>query len=381
MEKSYTIVYQGDIGQGLREKNINNYMVLNDKLVVVYTNEDFDPTILDDIEQVSIWKKAIPMSSLIKIGDGVVNGETVTNASGTSYIENNPYISVDGTGTLIAIIDSGIDYLHPDFINEDGTSKIVSIWDQEGNSNPPPTGAIFGSEFTREDINKAIAENNDNLTKDNIGTGTIAAGIATGNGRLNPLYKGVATKSELIIVKLKHYEGTYMQGRINYLNTDFLAAIKYVCDVSERLNIPTIINLTIGERARSVILTNFLETFDYLESSGVVIVSGAGNEGDTNIHYEGNANTDSPYEDVILEVGEQKNLLITIGANGPGRGSVAVISPSGQLSYKVEYAPDEEAFSGDFNLENSKYTIQIFYPWILSGNDGCYEGVDAGLKG
>ena len=28
----------------------------------------------------------------------------------------------------------------------------------------------------------------------------------------------------------------------------------------------------------------------------------------------------SPYEDVILEVGEQKNLLITIGANGPGRG-------------------------------------------------------------
>ena len=99
MEKSYTIVYQGDIGQGLREKNINNYMVLNDKLVVVYTNEDFDPTILDDIEQVSIWKKAIPMSSLIKIGDGVVNGETVTNASGTSYIENNPYISVDGTGT------------------------------------------------------------------------------------------------------------------------------------------------------------------------------------------------------------------------------------------------------------------------------------------
>ena len=160
-----------------------------------------------------------------------------------------------------------------------------------------------------------------------------------------------------------------MQGRINYLNTDFLAAIKYVCDVSERLNIPTIINLTIGERARSVILTNFLETFDYLESSGVVIVSGAGNEGDTNIHYEGNANTDSPYEDVILEVGEQKNLLITIGANGPGRGSVAVISPSGQLSYKVEYAPDEEAFSGDFNLENSKYTIQIFYPWILSGNE------------
>ena len=370
MEKSYTIVYQGDIGQGLREKNINNYMVLNDKLVVVYTNEDFDPTILDDIEQVSIWKKASPMSSLIKIGDGVVNGETVTNASGTSYIENNPYIAVDGRGTLIAIIDSGIDYLHPDFINEDGTSKIVSIWDQEGTTNPPPKGAIFGSEFTREDINRAIAEDNGNLTKDNIGTGTIAAGIAAGRGELNPLYKGVAPKSELVVAKLKQYEGTYMQGRINYLNTDFLAAIKYVCDVSQNLNVLTIINLTIGERARSVILTNFLETFDYLQSSGVVIVSGAGNEGDTNIHYEGNAMlVTSPYADVILEVGEQKNLLITICANGPGRGDVSVISPSGELSYNVQYAPDEEAFSGNFNLENSKYTIQIFYPWLFSGNE------------
>ena len=109
MEKTYTIVYQGDIGQGLREKNINNYMVLNDKLVVVYTNEDFDPTILDDIEQVSIWKKASPMSSLIKIGDGVVNGETVTNASGTSYIENNPYIAVDDASfsTSIEAISAG----------------------------------------------------------------------------------------------------------------------------------------------------------------------------------------------------------------------------------------------------------------------------------
>ena len=125
----------------------------------------------------------------------------------------------------------------------------------------------------------------------------------------------MAPKSELVVVKLKQYEGTYMQGRINYLNTDFLAAIKYVCDVSQNLNVLTIINLTIGERSRSVILTNFLETFDYLQSSGVVIVSGAGNEGDTNIHYEGNAMlVTSPYADVILEVGEQKNLLITICA-------------------------------------------------------------------
>ena len=35
-----------------------------------------------------------------------------------------------GKGVLIAIIDSGIDYLHPDFQNPDGTSRILYLWDQ-----------------------------------------------------------------------------------------------------------------------------------------------------------------------------------------------------------------------------------------------------------
>ncbi|MDO7205186.1 S8 family serine peptidase [Paraclostridium bifermentans] len=114
-----------------------------------------------------------------------------------------------GEGTIIAIIDSGIDYLHPDFINEDGSSKIISIWDQESDKGNPPENLNFGSEFTREDINKYIKINSYELTKDIVGTGTIAAGISSGNGRLNSLYKGIAPKSELLIVKLKPIKDIY----------------------------------------------------------------------------------------------------------------------------------------------------------------------------
>ena len=103
---------------------------------------------------------------------------------------------------------------------------------------------IFGSEFTREEINEAISNGDSSLSVDNIGTGTIAAGISSGNGRLNPLYRGVAINSELVGVKLRQHEGVYQEVRINYINTDFLAAIKYVIDISQRENKLTVINLT-----------------------------------------------------------------------------------------------------------------------------------------
>lgn len=31
---------------------------------------------------------------------------------------------------MVAVIDSGVDYFHPDFRNEDGTTRIVALWDQ-----------------------------------------------------------------------------------------------------------------------------------------------------------------------------------------------------------------------------------------------------------
>ena len=302
MEKSYTIIYQGNILSALNENGINRYMILNEVLAVIYVDQNFNDNVLNTITEVSWWQISKPMSSLINITNNVSQGESVTVAAGTDYIYNNPYINASGQGVLIAIIDSGIDYLHPDFIKNDNTSKIISLWDQESDRNSPPEGMIFGSEFTREEINEAISNGDSSLSVDNIGTGTIAAGISSGNGRLNPLYRGVAINSELVVVKLRQHEGVYQEGRINYINTDFLAAIKYVIDISQRENKLTVINLTVAERSVSFLLTNLLDTFTYLNSTGVVVVGGAGNEGNTDIHYEGFFQDDETPQDIILEV-------------------------------------------------------------------------------
>ena len=67
--------------------------------------------------------------------------------------------NVTGKDILIAIIDSGVDYLHPDLITRDGKSKIAYLWDQENNSGTPPEGMIFGSEFNNEQIRRYKSRN------------------------------------------------------------------------------------------------------------------------------------------------------------------------------------------------------------------------------
>ncbi|EPZ54964.1 subtilase family protein [[Clostridium] sordellii ATCC 9714] len=236
MKTSYIVVYNGntqELEADLKKYSLDNYIILNEKIASIYIDENFDEEIFKQIDSIYDWSISIPISSLIKIGEGVDNGDRPRVVSGADYIDKNPYISPSGKNIIIAIIDSGINYLHPDFIKDDNTSKIISIWDQMSNKGIPPKGLKIGSEFKREEINKYIKENDPSLSEDNIGSGTIAAGIAAGNGRLNKDFIGIATDSELVVVKLREYRGVYKEGKISYELSDLLAAIKYIEDISK----------------------------------------------------------------------------------------------------------------------------------------------------
>lgn len=145
MEKSYYIVYQDDLESALREIGLNNFIILNNKLAVLYTPLDFDSTILNDIYEISWYNESTPMSSLIDITNYIEAGEGVRKVTEVDYIYNNEYNVTTGKGVIIANIDSGVSFLHPDLIREDGSSKIMRLWDQEGSINPPPEGYLFGS--------------------------------------------------------------------------------------------------------------------------------------------------------------------------------------------------------------------------------------------
>lgn len=377
MEKAYVIVYKGNVENltnSLMAIGINRFIILNDQIASVYLPPIIREEILFTIPEISWWQRSDAMSSLIQLSSDTLGGDTAKSASGAEYFETNPYINVTGKNVIIAIIDSGIDYLHPDFINPDGTSKIISIWDQNNNNGKHPEGYLFGTEISREEINNAIKNNDPSLTVDEIGTGTIAAGIAAGRGNLIPSFSGVAVDSELVVIKLKEYKDRFMLGKTNYESADFLAAIKYIEDIYVRENRKknVVINLTVGKGSVSAIEASFLNTFTYLRDSGVIIVSGAGNEGNTDIHYRGTISESERYQDISMQVGEQLNLEIYIYVNGPDKIRVQLISPSGEISYTAVYAPDTYVYRSKFNLENTSYEMQFVYPWIETGSQKLY---------
>ena len=153
-----------------------------------------------------------------------------------------------GTGVLVAIIDSGIDYANLDFRNADGTTRIYSLWDQTIPGNPPE-GYVQGTEYTQEKINEALQQENRTErmkivpSEDRSGHGTAVAGIAAGNGRgsKGARYQGVASESGILVVKL----GTPREEGFPR-TTELMQAIDYVVKKAQRAGRPVAINISFG---------------------------------------------------------------------------------------------------------------------------------------
>ena len=150
--KSYNIIYTGrkeSLIESLINNNITQYIFLNDLLLVIYVGNDFNENIFDRINQIVWWESPYSMSSLINITDNLSQGVPILQATDMSNMSNNLYNRLQGEGSIVAIIDSGIDYLNQDFINEDGSSKILYLWDQESDYGSPPDNMLFGSEYNK----------------------------------------------------------------------------------------------------------------------------------------------------------------------------------------------------------------------------------------
>ena len=157
-------------------------------------------------------------------------------------------LSLRGKGTLIGIVDSGIDYENAEFRNEDGTTRIVSLWDQSVNGRPP-AGYLAGTEYTREQIDAALATEDKEVrrqmvkTSDVSGHGTAVAGIAAGNGRGSEgrRFRGAAPEAELIIVKM----GAPREGGFPR-TTELMRGVDYIVRKAVELRRPVAINISFG---------------------------------------------------------------------------------------------------------------------------------------
>ncbi len=145
-----------------------------------------------------------------------------------------------GKGVIVAVIDSGIDFRHPDFVKTDANGKEVSrilyFWDttseqyKSGNIGKPapytyPNGAAIGTIFDNAELTNTLHEFRPDIPEwDTNGHGTACAGVAAGNGRGGPkdaqgkpMYTGVAPDADIIAVRIgtgEYMENAYLLGAI-----------------------------------------------------------------------------------------------------------------------------------------------------------------------
>lgn len=277
-----------------------------------------------------------------------------------------------GAGILTAVIDSGIDYSHPDFRNPDGTTRIRALWDQSISGNPPE-GYFLGTEYTQEQINAALSEpvkaRQEQIvpSRDISGHGTSVAGVAAGNGRgsVGGIYMGVAPQSELLIVKL----GNPRQGGFPR-TTELMQGVDYVLRKALEYRMPVAINISFGNTYGSHEGTSLLERYlddmsNYWKS---VICVGSGNEGTSAGHTSGML---KEREEQRVELGVQQRepaLNVQLWKSYVDEVDISVIGPSG-----VRVGPISERFGTQrFRIGGTEILLYYGKPSPYQTNQEIY---------
>ncbi len=264
---------------------INNYAII--------TIPEYLINRLSDYEEIEFIEK--PKRLFYEVNEG-------RRASCINPLQTDNY-NLFGEGVLVGIIDSGIDYSHPDFINADGTTRIAALWDQTIQG-IPPEGYNIGTLYTSEQINAALEipmpQRMEMVQSTDLsGHGTHVAGIAAGNGRAsNGLYRGVASRSELVVIKLGLLIGDSFPR-----TTQLMQGVNYAIQYAISVNKPIAINISFGNNygahTGSSLLERFINDIANIWKNSIVI--GTGNEGASGNHAQG-----------VLTMGNNKVIQIAV---------------------------------------------------------------------
>lgn len=268
-------------------------------------------------------------------------------------VERPPY-NLTGKGIITAIIDSGIDYFHPDFRNTNGSTRILDIWDQtllQTDDESAPFNLKRGVEYTRDDINRALNAGSEEAgrkivrSRDTSGHGTHVAGIAAGNGRASDgRYTGVAPESDLLIVKLGYpKENSFPR------TTELMTALDYVTRKAIEYRKPVAVNISIGNTYGSHSGTSLLETYisDMANFGRSVICVGSGNEGATSGHTKGRLRTGIKEKIELAVAPYETSISLQIWKSYVDDFDIAIVFPSGKRVGPIQKVLGTQRFSLD----------------------------------
>lgn len=291
-------------------------------------------------------------------------------ASGIFRIQALPNFALRGQGTLIGIVDTGIDYTHKAFRNADNTTRIQSIWDQSIQTGNYPVGLFYGTEYTQAQINEALLSE-DPLSivpsTDENGHGTFLAGVAAGSTDEENDFTGVVPNAEFVIVKLKEAK-SYLksffqipQESLCYQENDIMFGIRYLYEVAQSLGRPIAICIGLGSNQGGHDGRGALSTYISTISNqiGTSIVVAAGNEANVGHHYFGTIDNTVGYDTLELRVGTNEfGFSMEIWGYAPNTYSIDILSPTGEYIPRI---PARFGESREINFIFEQTTIFVNY--------------------
>ncbi len=262
------------------------------------------------------------------------------SASGITRLQEHPYLQLKGSGTAVAVVDSGIDYRNPVFQNEMG-SRILCIWDQtlEGDGKEVPYGRVFW----KKDIDQALASGNPLEivpSVDTDGHGTRMAAIAAGNYFPEENFSGAAPEAMLIIVKVKPAKKYLREFYLFpaeaelFQENDIMTGMDFAVRIANDRRMPLSLCLGIGSSQGAHIGKNPLSLYvDYISQYSLISVSiAAGNEGAARHHYAGRLTDRENQASAELRVGNKEpGFTMEFWGEPPEIYNLSLQSPTGEI--------------------------------------------------
>lgn len=314
----------------------------------VYVLQDISPSVVDNINQIKV----------------------------------NPYLNLTGRGVVVGLVDTGINYINPEFIREDGTSRILGIWDQTLEVKKEPYTYV-GSIYLEKDINEALEVQRKGgnpydivPSKDDIGHGTAMAGIIGARG-YNGEMQGIANDCDFLVVKLlesPNYKKIMRENNLPevpaYNNTEVLAGIEFLQRTAIDIKKPLVLFLGVGSNDGSH--DGYSITSGYITSlaskGGTIYVTGTGNQGNGEGHAMGIINNLGEVHVVELLVPRAMAILtIYIWVRKPNRLSLSIVSPTGEetgfLVNQIATLIERNFYSIDTHVG-----VRVYDPESLTGH-------------
>lgn len=372
MYKHYVAQYQGDI---ISQSIKNPYIyatIIDDKYAIVSipVNNSIDTI-----------QKDIPAIVFIKRGY-IYTLETITvmTAANINLLHLDNPLSLFGNGVLVGLVDTGIDYLNPEFMFKNGETRIHRIWDQTLPTDTTNQNVPFGVEYTKEQITDAINASKSGgnpydivNSKDTIGHGTSMAGVIGATG-VNPNLQGAAPNCEFAVVKLAPYINPPLKTRENlpiFDLTSISSAITYLVNYALNINTPMVVYIPLGSNLGNHngegILEDIIDTLSI--NRGIVMVTGSGNQANKGYHTSGMLSNPGDFNNVQLYISpEQKNLLLEFWISEPHKLSLSILSPSGESTGVIPSTLNSQD-TNTFIFEQTTAKISYSIPEQLSGDE------------